>query len=123
MKKPLCWRTCREVEETPYPKFYGVAYYDLLSCRMLFAPIPFNILVGWLIWLWTWVRIGCAGWQYRHSLASEVIAKVRAEANEETRIRVERAREQAERAGINKAMEWFDYLRLGLKQTKKQELE
>ena len=110
MIKPLCWRTCREAEEIPYPKFYGVAYYDFLMRRMLFAPIPLNILVGWLIWLWHWVRIGCASWQYRHSLASEIIAKVRAEAREETIIRVERAKEQSITIGINRAMEWFDYL-------------
>jgi hypothetical protein len=63
----LVWATRREAEEIQYPKGYGVAYYDFCKNQLLFTPIPLNVLVGWSIWVWHWLRVGFASWCHRHS--------------------------------------------------------
>ena len=56
-KRPFLFWSGRlhEAEAIPYPKGYGIAYYDFPTAKALFAPIPFNVLVGFLIINW-------AGW-------------------------------------------------------------
>ena len=56
----------QEAEMIQYPRGYGMAYVDWNSNKLIFAPIPFNIVVGALIWAWNWVRIGFARWCYTH---------------------------------------------------------
>ena len=50
-----------------YPKGYGIAYRDWSSDKLIFAPIPFNILIGVLVWSYLWLRVGFARslWQHR----------------------------------------------------------
>ena len=66
-KRPfLWWGTVREAEQIQYPKGYGVAYYDFVQDRLLFALMPFNILIGGIIWFYRWMRIGFASWCFKH---------------------------------------------------------
>ena len=66
-KRPfLWWGEYREAEAIQYPKGYGVAYADLAKDKLLFVPMPFNILVGWFIWSYHWLRVGFASWCWRH---------------------------------------------------------
>ena len=77
-KRPfLWWGTCREAEEIQFPKGYGVVYYDFPMHRLLFAPLPFNVIISWLIRLWCWVRVGCASSQYMSSIENKIRKTVR----------------------------------------------
>jgi len=67
-KRPfLFWSDVSIGEQVVYPKGFGIAWYDFERARLLFAPIPFNLLVGALIWSWHWVRFGQAAWFERHT--------------------------------------------------------
>lgn len=67
-KRPfLFWATQQEYESIQYPKGYGVAWRMWEKQELLFAPIPFNIVVGWLIFTYSWLRIGFAVWIYEHT--------------------------------------------------------
>lgn len=63
----LFWVEKKTGEHLAIPAGYGVAYYDFETAKVLYAPIPFNILVGFLIWAWSWVRTGCTYWLYKHT--------------------------------------------------------
>lgn len=66
-KRPfLFWANYRQCERIQLPRGYGVAWKEWEKARLLFAPIPFNILVGLIIWTYHWVRIGVAIWFFRH---------------------------------------------------------
>jgi hypothetical protein len=66
-KRPfLFWSSYAVEKHIQYPKGYGVAYRDWNSNRILMAPMPFNILIGFLTWSYDWTRMGFAGWCWRH---------------------------------------------------------
>jgi hypothetical protein len=66
-KRPfLLWIDDRLAESIPYPKGYGVAFKEWFTGRLLLAPMPFNILIGGLIWGYHWLRIGFASWCWKH---------------------------------------------------------
>jgi hypothetical protein len=66
-KRPfLFWSDYHEAEMIQYPRGYGVAYADLPKNRLLMAPMPFNILIGGLIWGYHWFRVGFAAWCWKH---------------------------------------------------------
>lgn len=66
-KRPfLFWSSYAVGECIQYPKGYGIAYRDEACDRLLFAPMPFNILVGFLVWTYRWFRIGFAVWCWKH---------------------------------------------------------
>ena len=75
-KRPfLFWADHKVGECLDYPWGYGVAYYDYERDRHLFAPIPFNIFVGAIIWWHHWLRVGFAAWCYRHKPKTKGKAK------------------------------------------------
>lgn len=60
-KRPLLFKATYMVySEIKFPRGYGVAYYNDVKAELLFAYIPFNILVGFAIHLWLWLRTGFA---------------------------------------------------------------
>jgi hypothetical protein len=66
-KRPiLCWQGLIPGVMIAFPKGYGVAYYDLPTRRVLLAPMPLNILIGFAIWLYQWCRFGAAIFHYKH---------------------------------------------------------
>jgi len=66
-KRPfLFWSEHRIGEMLQYPKGYGVAYYDMLTDKVLMVMMPFNVLVGFAIWSYQWTRFGIAHWLVRH---------------------------------------------------------
>ena len=76
-KRPfLFWEDVQPYERIQYPKGFGlayaVAYHDFEGNRCLLVPMPFNLLVGFVIWVYQWMRHGCAGWFYRHSPKRQV---------------------------------------------------
>jgi len=71
-KRPfLFWEDRKIGERIGYPRGYGLAYAkvyrDIETDRLLFAPIPFNIAIGFAIWLYQWLRMGFARWCFKHS--------------------------------------------------------
>jgi len=71
-KRPfLFWQERKFYERIIYPRGYGLAYAkvyrDIETDRLLFAPIPFNIAIGFAIWLYQWLRMGFARWCFKHS--------------------------------------------------------
>ena len=65
-KRPfLYWRGTKPELGLIFPRGYGVAWYDFNRDRVLMAPIPFNLGIGALVWLWYWFRYG-AYWFSRH---------------------------------------------------------
>jgi len=70
-KRPyLFWVDDRMDAEIPYPRGYGVAWCEIWTGKLLLAPIPFNVLIGFSIWLWSWLRWGAARWFWKHSKAA-----------------------------------------------------
>lgn len=66
-KRPfLFWVTHHAGECLQFPRGYGVAYYDPNRAYALFAPMPFNVLIGVAIHIYHWFRIGCAVWFWKH---------------------------------------------------------
>jgi hypothetical protein len=66
-KRPfLFWSAYEVAEKIQFPRGYGIAYKDPERARVLFAPMPFNLMVGLVIWAYQWLRIGFARWCYRH---------------------------------------------------------
>lgn len=64
-KRPfLFWADLQCGEMFEFPRGYGIAYIDRDECRdyarVLYAPIPFNILVGYLIKGYRWTKYGFA---------------------------------------------------------------
>ena len=64
-KRPfLFWSSRHEGEWFDFPKGFGlayaVAYEDPVRWRVLYAPIPFNVLIAGLIRLHFWVKVGAA---------------------------------------------------------------
>lgn len=67
-KRPfLFWCDYEIGERIQYPRGFGIAWRDLERDKVLFAPIPMNVFVGFSIWLWYWVRIGIAKWLWKHT--------------------------------------------------------
>ena len=66
-KRPfLFWSDYHVAEKVQYPRGYGIAHYVQESDKLLFAPIPFNIIIGFLIWSYKWARAGFAYWCHKH---------------------------------------------------------
>ena len=66
-KRPfLVWWTQHVGAEIPYPRGYGVAHRCWDRQELLLAPMPFNILIGGVIWVWQWLRVGFAEWCWGH---------------------------------------------------------
>ncbi len=72
-KRPFLFWYDRNIEVgecLQFPKGFGLAYYktytDNLQPRCLMAPMPFNILIGFGVWLYFWTRYGVAGWLHGH---------------------------------------------------------
>ena len=66
-KKPfLVWKDFRFEVLTKFPRGYGRAYRDYLRGRELLVPMPFNVVVGFMIWAYQWVRYGAEYWFSRH---------------------------------------------------------
>lgn len=58
-KRPFLFWVERHISaELNLPKGYGVAWFDYTTDRALYAPMPFNVLVGIGIWLWYTIRFG-----------------------------------------------------------------
>lgn len=72
----LFWGDTHFSESISFPRGYGVAYVvvyeDILRRKLLFAPMPFNILIGGGIWLYHWLRVGFAAWCWRHTSRGKV---------------------------------------------------
>lgn len=67
-KRPLLFWVERLVSESlDLPKGYGIAWYVPEKATLLYAPIPFNVVIGFGIWLWHWYRYGAARWLVNHS--------------------------------------------------------
>lgn len=68
-KRPfLFWSTKLMMNERlPLPKGFGVAWYDYMSARALMAPMPLNLLIGFLIWLYLWVKYSSTYWLVTHT--------------------------------------------------------
>ena len=67
-KRPfLFWASYYESECLQFPRGYGVVYYSPNCNRVLFAPMPFNILIAVAIHIYHWLRTGFAIWLYRHN--------------------------------------------------------
>jgi len=72
-KKPfLFWADYEVCMKIKFPRGYGIAYHDFSSDRLLFAPMPFNILIGFAIWAYHWFRMGFAVWCSHHRPRKEV---------------------------------------------------
>jgi len=71
-KHPFMFWSClpREHEAIQFPKGYGVAYRSYEKDSLLFAPMPFNILIGAAIHIYHWTRIGFAAsvWKHEHRI-------------------------------------------------------
>lgn len=66
-KRPfLFWSDYVIYERIQFPRGYGIAWKDPERTKLLFAPIPINILIGFSIWVWHWLRIGMAKWFWKH---------------------------------------------------------
>ena len=66
-KRPfLIWWRPTDGVMIPYPKGFGVAYRSSVTLDILLAPMPFNVVIGGLIWAYEWVRFGFAHWLWEH---------------------------------------------------------
>lgn len=66
-KRPLLfWAEHHTHECLQFPRGYGVAYYDRNRDKVLFAPMPFNVLIAGAIHIYRWFRVGCAVWFWKH---------------------------------------------------------
>ena len=71
-KRPfLFWSELHEAEAINFPRGYGIAWHDPVRARLLFAPMPFNIFVGFGIWLYHWARGNSANWLLKHSFLKD----------------------------------------------------
>ena len=72
-KHPFLFWSSRlhEAEAITYPRGYGLAYFDTIRARYLFALMPFNILVGAAIWMHGWLRFGFARWCWEHRVSKK----------------------------------------------------
>lgn len=67
-KRPiLFWAEYKVYKQIQFPRGYGVAYKDFLTDKILFAPMPLNLIVGAVIWIYQWTRIGFARWCFYHA--------------------------------------------------------
>jgi len=66
-KRPLLFWVERDIgERLDLPKGYGVAWYDCARAKLLYAPLPFNLAIGFGIWLWAWFKTGAVRWMIKH---------------------------------------------------------
>jgi len=66
-KRPFLFWADRCINEwLSIPKGYGVAYRDFPRNRVLMAPMPLNIVVGSLIWLYKWIKYTYSYWLLGH---------------------------------------------------------